>query len=71
LLAEESCVFDFEKWREFWREAKMELKKTVFPSRSQTMGASVGLLVLVFFVALYLGVLDFAFSKLITKFLTF
>ncbi len=64
-------MFDFEKWREFWREAKMELKKTVFPSRRQTIGASVGLLVLVFFVAFYLGVLDFAFSRLITKFLTF
>ncbi len=64
-------MFNLESLKEFWREAKMELKKTVFPSRRQTIGASVGLLVLVFFVAFYLGVLDFAFSKLITKFLTF
>ncbi len=60
-----------EKIRVFLREAKSEIRRVVFPSRKQTVQASIGVILFSAFVALYFGVLDFIFSRLISKLLTF
>jgi len=60
-----------EKIMGFLREAKSEIKRVVFPSRRQTIQASIGVILFSAFVALYFGVLDFLFSRLISKLLTF
>ena len=50
---------------QFLREVKVELKKVTWPSRKQTMGSTVVVVVLVLIVSLFLGVVDFGLSKLI------
>ncbi len=60
-----------EKVRLFLREVKSETKRVVFPSRKQTVQASLGVILFSAFVALYLGLLDFLFARLISKLLTF
>jgi preprotein translocase subunit SecE len=43
----------------------VELKKVTWPSRKQTMGSTVVVLVLVIIISLFLGVVDFGLSSLI------
>jgi preprotein translocase subunit SecE len=50
---------------QFFREVKVELKKVTWPSRKQTMGSTVVVLVLVIIISLFLGVVDFGLSSLI------
>ena len=50
---------------QFLREVKVELKKVTWPSRKQTMGSTVVVLVLVIIISLFLGVVDFGLSSLI------
>jgi preprotein translocase subunit SecE len=61
----------FEKIRSFFKEAKGEIKRVVFPSRRQAFQASLGVIIFSAFVAFYLGALDFLFSRLISRLLTF
>lgn len=49
---------------QFLREVKAELKKVTWPSRKQTFGSTVVVLVLVMIVALFLGVVDMGLSAL-------
>jgi len=56
---------------EFIKECKAEIKRVVFPSRSQTIAAAFGVISFSVFMAIYLGILDFLFSRLIGKLLTF
>ncbi|HDD52809.1 MAG TPA: preprotein translocase subunit SecE [Thermosulfidibacter takaii] len=60
-----------EKFRAFLREVKSETRRVVFPSRKQTVQASIGVMLFSAFVAFYLGLLDFLFARLISKLLTF
>ncbi|MEW6267562.1 MAG: preprotein translocase subunit SecE [Thermodesulfobacteriota bacterium] len=48
--------------RQFFREVKIELKKVTWPSRKETMASTSVILVLVFIIALYLGLVDFGLS---------
>jgi preprotein translocase subunit SecE len=50
---------------QFLREVKVELKKVAWPSRKQTLGSTVVVLILVFIIAAFLGVVDMALSKLV------
>jgi preprotein translocase subunit SecE len=50
---------------QFLREVKVELKKVTWPSRKQTMGSTVVVLVLTMIISLFLGVVDFGLSSLI------
>lgn len=52
-------------WLQFLREVKMELKKVVWPSRKQTIGSTVVVLILVMIISLFLGVVDFGLSSII------
>jgi preprotein translocase subunit SecE len=50
---------------QFLREVKVELKKVTWPSRKQTIGSTVVVIVLVMLISLFLGVVDMGLSNLI------
>ena len=53
--------------REFLEECWVELKKVHWPSRKETQAATVVVIIGVVIVALYLGMVDFVLSWLISK----
>jgi preprotein translocase subunit SecE len=53
-----------EKVVQFLREVKVELRKVTWPSKKQTVGSTVVVIVLVMIISLFLGVVDIALSKL-------
>ena len=50
---------------QFLREVKVELKKVTWPSKKQTMGSTVVVLVIVTIISLFLGLVDAGLSGLI------
>ncbi len=50
---------------QFLREVKVELKKVAWPSRKQTLGSTVVVLILVFIISVFLGVVDMGLSSLV------
>jgi len=54
-----------DKGVQFLREVKVELKKVVWPTRKQTLGSTVVVLILVMIISLFLGVVDLGLSGLI------
>ncbi|MBU1862380.1 MAG: preprotein translocase subunit SecE [Candidatus Omnitrophica bacterium] len=50
----------------FLSEVKTELKKVVWPSRDELKAATLVVLIATFLLAVYIGIVDFIFSKLIT-----
>jgi len=50
---------------QFLREVRVELKKVAWPTRKQTMGSTLVVLVLVLIISLFLGVVDLALQNLI------
>lgn len=48
---------------QFLREVKIELKKVTWPSRKQTMGSTVVVLVLWMIISIFLGMVDFSLSS--------
>lgn len=53
------------KGLQFLREVKVELKKVVWPTRKQTLGSTVVVLILVMIVSIFLGMVDVGLSSLI------
>jgi preprotein translocase subunit SecE len=51
--------------KSFLVEAVQELKKTTWPNRKETLGTTGVVLVLVFFIAAYLGLVDFILSHFV------
>ncbi len=49
----------------FLREVKVELKKVTWPSKKQTMGSTLVVIILVIIISLFLGVVDVGLSSLI------
>ncbi|MFO7751324.1 MAG: preprotein translocase subunit SecE [Desulfobacteraceae bacterium] len=49
----------------FFREVRSELKKVTWPTRKQAAGSTVVVIVLVFIISAFLGVVDFGLSKLV------
>jgi preprotein translocase subunit SecE len=54
-----------DKSLQFLREVKVELKKVTWPSRKQTIGSTIVVIVLVLIISLFLGVIDIGLSKLV------
>ena len=54
-----------DKGLQFLREVKVELKKVVWPSRKQTIGSTVVVLILTMIVSVFLGLVDIGLSSLI------
>jgi preprotein translocase subunit SecE len=53
------------KGTQFLREVKVELKKVTWPSRKQTMGSTLVVIILVMIISLFLGVVDVGLSGII------
>src|SRR4030042_16586 len=56
------------KWeavRQFLREVKTELKKVTWPSRKDTLSGTLVVLVAVFIIAIFLGIVDAGLSNLV------
>lgn len=49
----------------FFREAKEELKKVTFPTRAETVGSTLVVLVLTIAIGIYLGFSDWALAKIV------
>jgi len=54
-----------QKVTQFLKEAKLELKKVVWPTPKQTMASTAVVIIIVFIVSIYLGIVDFALAKLV------
>ena len=50
---------------QFIKEAKVELKKVTWPTPKQTLASTAVVIILVFIVAIYLGIVDFVLAKLV------
>ncbi len=59
----------FEGAKQFLREVKTELKKVTWPSRKDTLSGTAVVLVAVFIIALFLGIVDSGLSSLIKELL--
>jgi preprotein translocase subunit SecE len=59
----------FEKVKQFLKEAKIELKKVVWPTRKDTIASTTVVIILVIIIAVFLGLVDFGLSKIIRVFL--
>lgn len=53
-----------QKSSQFLREVRVELKKVTWPSRKQTVGSTVVVIILVIIISLFLGLVDFGLSAL-------
>jgi len=60
----------FQRAVEFFREVKVELKKVTWPTRKQTTGTTIVVIIFVFVVAAFLGLFDYSLSKLVQVVLT-
>jgi len=60
-----SLVKIFQTTKQFFREARMELKKVKWPTRKELMAVTMMVIILVVIVSLYLGILDYGLIKLI------
>ena len=56
--------------RDFFEEARGELKKVTWPTRKETLTTTAAVLVLVLVVSLYLGLVDLSLAKIIEALLS-
>ena len=54
-----------QKITQFLKEAKMELKKVTWPTPKQTMASTAVVIIIVFIVSIYLGIVDFVLAKVV------
>ncbi len=59
----------FEEAKQFLREVKTELKKVTWPSRRDALAGTGVVLVAVFIIALFLGIVDSGLSSLVRELL--
>ena len=58
-----------EEAKQFLREVRTELKKVTWPSRKDTLSGTLVVLVAVFIIAIFLGIVDSGLSNLIKELL--
>ncbi|OGP16044.1 MAG: preprotein translocase subunit SecE [Deltaproteobacteria bacterium GWC2_55_46] len=54
-----------DKAKEFFNESKQELKKVTWPTKQQTVTSTWVVLAVTFVLAIFLGLVDLVFSKLV------
>ncbi len=54
-----------EKIKQFFREVKVETNKVVYPSREELIGSTWVVIITVFVVSVFLGVVDLGLTKLV------
>jgi len=59
----------FGTWIQFFREVRVELAKVTWPSKKQTIGSTAVVIVFVFVIAFFLGIVDIGLSSFIRLFL--
>jgi preprotein translocase subunit SecE len=57
----------YEKVIQFLRDVRSELRKVTFPSRKETLASTAVVIVVVFLMATYLGLIDLFLSIVITR----
>ncbi|MBI4688627.1 MAG: preprotein translocase subunit SecE [Nitrospirae bacterium] len=57
------------KIKNFFNEVKVELKKVIFPSKEEVIGATKIVIITVLIIAIFLGLVDRIISKLVEIFL--
>ena len=55
----------FQKVIRFLSEAKMELKRVTWPTPKQTMASTTVVIVIVFIISIYLGIIDYVLARLV------
>ena len=55
----------FDRIKKYFREVRAELRKVNWPNWNELLSYTTVVIVTVFFVAVFIGVVDFLFSKLI------
>ncbi len=55
----------FQKISQFLSSAKAELKKVTWPDKKQTLASTAVVIIIVFIVAIYLGIIDYALAKIV------
>jgi preprotein translocase subunit SecE len=53
------------KVKEFFREVKVEIKKVVFPSKDELIGSTWVVIITVFIISIFLGMVDLGLTKLV------
>ena len=51
--------------KQFLREVKIEIKKVIYPSREELIGSTWVVIITVFMISIYLGVVDLVLSDLV------
>ena len=54
-----------ERMKSFFIEVKTEIKKVVFPSKEEVIGSTKVVVVMVFIIAIFLGLIDLLLTQLI------
>jgi preprotein translocase subunit SecE len=54
-----------QKIQDFFKEVSVELKKVSWPTRQQTMNATVVVIVVSFIVAFFLGIVDVVLARIV------
>jgi preprotein translocase subunit SecE len=54
-----------QKTREFFEEVSVELKKVSWPTRQQTVNATVVVITVAFIVAFFLGIVDIVLARIV------
>jgi preprotein translocase subunit SecE len=55
----------FQKIIQFLSEAKTELKRVTWPTPKQTLASTSVVIIIVFIIAIYLGIIDYVLAKLV------
>ncbi len=54
-----------EKIKQFFREVKVEIDKVVYPSREELIGSTWVVIITVFIISIFLGLIDLGLARLI------
>ncbi len=55
----------FNRIKNFFKEVKIETKKVVFPNRDEVMGSTKAVIITVFIISIFLGLVDRVLSELV------
>ncbi len=56
----------YEQAQQFFRDVRSELRKVTFPSRKETFASTTVVIAVVFIIAIYLGIVDFILSLVLS-----
>ena len=69
-MPKQGITTKLQEFRVFFDQAKMELKKVVWPDKQETISTSSAVLLLVVVLAFFLGIIDLVLTKIIAAILS-